>query len=72
MIESVTMYRAICDGCGDCAQDGGDYYAWAEPDQAVEEAEWREIDGKHYCDDCWKWDEETDQPVAIGRDSDRG
>jgi len=58
MIEEVAMYRLICDwpGCGACAQDQSDFYAWASPDQAIAdgaEAGWHEgRDGKTwYCDE---------------------
>lgn len=34
-IVEVTMYRAVCNGCGS-AMDMGEYYAWAERDQVAE------------------------------------
>ena len=64
MVEQVTMYRVVCDGCL-CSAQGGDYYAWVDEEQArieADDAGWRVIDGKDYCDDCWVVDEETDEP----------
>ena len=49
------MYQVICNGCGASAQEG-DYFAWAEPDQAEHEAtesEWVATDdGRHWCTGC--------------------
>ena len=58
MIREVTMYQAVCDGCG-LESDG----AWRTAELAVCESvdmdDWREIDGKLYCPDCYEYDEET-------------
>ncbi len=65
MIETVTMYRVRCDRCGVSAQEDSEYYAWADEDQAREDAanaDWREIAGKDYCAGCWEWNEDTDEP----------
>lgn len=59
--DPVTMYRVLCDGCGTCAQEDSDYYAWADEEQAWIEAdcsEWREIDSNHYCPDCYVVDDD--------------
>lgn len=57
MIREVTMYQAVCDGCGrktgrynsmEKLNANGDYWAWVE------------IDGKLYCPDCYEYDGETD------------
>ena len=68
-VETVAMYRVICDGCHASAQDG-DYYAWMDDESALLEAtesDWIVTeDNKHYCPQCVIWDEEKDQwsPVA--------
>lgn len=65
MIERVTMYCAKCDRCGEILQDG-EIVAWADADEAqrmAEESEWREINGRLLCPDCYEVDEETDEYV---------
>jgi len=39
-IETVTMYKFVCDwnGCENTAQDGGEFSAWSNPDSAVGDA----------------------------------
>lgn len=74
MIETVTMYRVKCDGCGKSAQDDSEYFAWAEEDQAwfeANESEWKLIDGKHFCPECWMWDEDTDEAVPFDQSGGR-
>lgn len=34
----VTMYRVECDECDASPQDDSDYFAWASPEQPLEEA----------------------------------
>lgn len=56
MIKTVLMYRVVCDepDCTRSPQDG-DYWAWADPTTAEDEArdaDWDVTDdGKHYCPD---------------------
>lgn len=62
-VKEVTMYRVVCDGCGE--GDDGDYYAWSSREDA--ESVWIEsdgvrIDGRHYHDDCLP--KPDDGPVA--------
>lgn len=55
-VQEVTMYRVICDtdGCDKSPNDDTEYYAWAEKQQAIDEAGyanwWREDDGRVFCD----------------------
>jgi hypothetical protein len=68
MIEAVTMYRVLCDGCGQ-PDDSDDYYAWLEDSQAIDmarESEWLITDdGGHFCAACQTWDEEKDEMVGV-------
>jgi len=63
-IVNVTMFKVVCSGgCGACAQDHGEYAAWADTDAAEAETEqngWLIQDGEHYCEDCR--DKITDKP----------
>ena len=59
MIREVTMYQAVCDGCG----------KWKLPCKTKRKSMliatlfngWKEINGKLYCPDCYEYDEETDE-----------
>ena len=62
MIQKVTMYQAVCAGCGEICADSWTT-AWESPASAkyfALESDWCEIDGKLYCPDCVEYDEETD------------
>lgn len=63
MIQKVTMYQAVCDGCGrPCAEPYG-FTAWATPESAsiaAWESGWMTINHELYCPDCVEVDEEMD------------
>lgn len=54
----VTFFKVECNGCRADAHEGGDYAAWAEADQAREEAQASEWDTQvggsdlDFCDEC--------------------
>jgi len=60
MIHKLTMYQAVCDGCG---------YEFYETCPTEGDAilgvtcfeNWKEINGKLYCPDCYEYDEKTDE-----------
>ena len=60
MIREVTMYQAVCDGCG---RVFGKVYS--DIDTAVRvpfmKDLWAYINDKLYCPDCYEYDEETDE-----------
>ena len=62
MIYPVTMYSGKCDNCGtEIKLGGGEYMAYGEKWQVEEDmknTDWLIQDGKHYCDDCWSYDDE--------------
>ena len=60
MIQKVTMYQAVCDGCGRNASQVTDD-ARESVFSAIRNDGWREIDGKHYCTDCYEYDGETNE-----------
>lgn len=72
MIREVTMYQAVCDGCGKThVNDSMGYCAWVDGCGAVEDAcdsGWTEIDGKLYCPDCYEYDEEMDEYKPKNKD----
>ena len=65
MIQKVTMYQAVCDGCGLKLR----HPHWGLVllptssydmfESRLKNEAWREIDGKLYCPGCVEWDEET-------------
>jgi hypothetical protein len=65
-VEEVTMYRVICDRCGQA--DDSDYYAWMDDSQALDvarESEWLIRDDGQWCPGCTTWDEEADEEVPL-------
>ena len=60
MIREVTMYQAVCDGCGRNASQVTDD-ARESVFSAMRNDGWREIDGKLYCPDCYEYDGETNE-----------
>lgn len=66
-IKPVTMYSVICDRCGKTFIDEfNGVVAWVDEGTAKEQAmesEWVEIGDKHYCPDCYEFDEKLDEYV---------
>lgn len=62
MIKELKMYTVVCDNCGKDSNDGTDYSCWSDAEQAelmAEYSDWLIEDGKHYCKDCFSYDEEN-------------
>jgi hypothetical protein len=54
-VKSAPYYWLVCDhpDCTNKSTEGGEYDAWSDEHNAIEEAEcrdWIVVDGKHYCD----------------------
>lgn len=65
MIKEVTYYDIICECCGKSLTEESEM-CYPDKDSALmvaEQSEWKKISGKHYCADCYKLDEETDEYV---------
>lgn len=65
MIKPVTMYSVICDRCGKLFE-ADDSVAWTDKQSArfyALESEWKEIDNKHYCPDCYEFDDNSEKYV---------
>lgn len=66
MIKPVTMYSVVCDRCGKTFGEDNDIIAWVDEcttrEQAME-SEWIEIGDKHYCPDCYEFNDELDEYV---------
>ena len=67
MIKPVTMYSVVCDRCGkQFVDEFNGIVAWLDEGTAKEQAmesEWVEICDKHYCPECYEFDEELDEYV---------
>lgn len=65
MIKPVTMYSVVCDRCGKTFV-ADDSIAWTDKQSAIFyalESQWLEIGGKHYCPDCYEFNDELDEYV---------
>ena len=63
MIKPSIMYSVICDRCGRILEDGA---FWEDESSAITYAlnsKWVEIGDKHYCPDCYEFDEKLDEYV---------
>ena len=65
MIKQVIYYDIICDRCGKSFREESEM-CYTDKDSALmvaEQSEWIDINGKHYCPDCYELDEVTDEYV---------
>jgi hypothetical protein len=63
MLKEVKMFTIICDGCGKDVNDDTDYSAWNDEsyvDDIRQEADWEKVDDKHYCTDCYEYDDDDE------------
>lgn len=61
MVKQVIMYTVICDNCGKDSNDGTEYSCWADGEQAElvsDYSNWVKEGDKHYCPDCFFYDDE--------------
>ena len=66
MIKPVTMYSVVCDRCGKTYNENDGVIAWLDEGTARGQAlelEWIEIEDKHYCPDCYEFNDELDEYV---------
>ena len=62
MIQEVTMYQAVCDGCGKTCPDYDGIIAWETRRSArlvALDSGWLAVNHCLYCPDCVEYDEET-------------
>ena len=67
MIQEVTMYQAVCEGCGAKCLAFNDTAVAKK--YALQRREWTEIKGKLYCPDCVEFDEETGRYKLKAKDN---
>lgn len=55
------MFTVICDNCGKDSNDGAEYSCFGDKQTAeysAEDSNWLNDNGKHYCPDCYSYDDE--------------
>jgi hypothetical protein len=60
MLKEVKMYTIVCDRCGCDVNADADYSCWNDEnyvDEIRQEAGWEKVDEKHYCTDCFEYDD---------------
>ena len=60
MIKPLTMYSVVCDRCGKTFCEGDTKITGADKKSArcyALESGWLEIDDKHYCPDCYEFND---------------
>ena len=70
MIQEIKMYTVICDNCNIDANYNSEYIAWKQKEYAEDIAldqEWKIINKKHYCPDCWSRDDNDE--IVIKNDT---
>lgn len=71
MIKELKMYTVICDNCGKDCNEGEEYSCWNDIGYAEEvamNADWIEEDDKHYCHDCYSYDDNDNliiKPLSV-------
>ena len=71
MIYPVEMYGAGCDNCG--TEYYNDHHGWAAMNdrngiwELMDNDDWIEDDGKHYCPDCFTHDDEDNLIINTER-----
>ena len=67
MIQEVTMYQAVCDGCGE--ESMSLYRSVYHAQKALADVGWLIVNGLTYCPDCVEYDEETDSYKPKGKEA---
>jgi len=61
MIKSIEMFTIVCDNCKKDLCSGHEYSAWGHAgyvEEMADEDNWHKEDDKHYCPDCYSWDDD--------------
>lgn len=60
-VKKVEMFTVVCDNCGVGVCEDQEYSCWNDEGYAKEKAmecNWIEEGDKHYCEDCYEYDDE--------------
>lgn len=61
MLVEVKMFTINCDNCGCSLSESSEYSCWNDENSVEEirqEEGWEKIDNKHYCTECFRYDED--------------
>lgn len=70
MIQKVEMFTVVCDNCQKDAGANADYSCWNDDDYAQDvalESGWIKEDDKHYCPDCYSYDDNDELVLTQNR-----
>lgn len=68
MYKEIPMYTVICDCCGADSSEDSEYSAWNDKDFALDcakEDNWIEHEEKHYCSNCYHYDDDDNLIIKI-------
>lgn len=60
MLKEVKMYTIVCDSCGCDVNADTEFSCWNDKnyvDDIRDDAGWEKVDDKHYCTDCFEYDD---------------
>ena len=69
-IEKITMFTVICDNCKESADEGSDYCAWNDENNAKEVAMnsgFINDNGNDYCVNCYSYNDEDELIINTER-----
>lgn len=72
MIKEEKMFTIICDGCGRDVCEGTEFSAWNDAGYVQDEAKeenWINEDDKHYCPDCYEYDDDDNLFVKLKKET---
>ena len=64
MIQPITVFTVICDRCQKDHNKGNEvcgYNNSSFAEDCATDDDWKEIEGKHYCPECYFYDDNSDQ-----------
>ena len=70
MKKEVKMYTIVCDNCKNDAGSESDYSCWNDENAAEDvaiESDWLKDDNKHYCPDCYDYDQYDNIVISAER-----
>jgi len=61
MVKEVKMFTIVCDVCGTDVNEDTGYSCWSdvEANEDIRQEEgWEKVGDKHYCNDCFEYDDD--------------
>lgn len=73
-IKKIEMYTVICDNCNKSADENTDYSCWNDSgyaEEVAQEANFIKENNKHYCNNCYEYDEDDNLIINLNHESTR-